>query len=324
MNWEKYIGDADAWDRQVDALEGNFYQSYGWGEVRKVAGWSPLRLVAKQGESIVALVSVLLKHKLGVAVCWIPGGPSGAVVLAIESLAGAIKKAVQSQFLYCRIGMVREESAAGIQMMEQASWSRPEISLNSGMTMLYSLHGDEPDRYMRTSSNWRHNLKRSARYNSTIEHWVNPDATAIYNLYREMEALKGLPVQHSKDELLLTLTECIRNVIVYRCVDTEGKLVAIRAAGICGNSALDLLAAANEKARSIYATHATLWALLNHCSQLGIAEYDLSGVDPVRNKGVYDFKHGTGARLVTTLGEWEWASIPGLTKVVNWVMGRKM
>jgi lipid II:glycine glycyltransferase (peptidoglycan interpeptide bridge formation enzyme) len=31
----------------------------------------------------------------------------------------------------------------------------------------------------------------------------------------------------------------------------------------------------------------------------------LSGIDPVKNKGVYDFKHGTGATEIKYVGEWD-------------------
>ena len=75
--------------------------------------------------------------------------------------------------------------------------------------------------------------------------------------------------------------------------------------------------AAGVEARKLYATHATLWALLDHCQRDGMVNYDLSGVDPVQNKGVYDFKHGTGARLVENLAEWDWASLPGLRLLIN-------
>ena len=88
-------------------------------------------------------------------------------------------------------------------------------------------------------------------------------------------------------------------------------------------AAMDLLAVAGGEARKVYASHATLWALLNHCSRLGLHNYDLSGVDPVGNKGVFDFKHGTGASLVECLGEWEWTSLPGFRQAVNRLVARK-
>jgi len=188
--------------------------------------------------------------------------------------------------------------------------------------MLYELTGDEPERLKRASGNWRHNLKRAARYSLTVEHWEKPNQDAISALYREMENLKSLPVQHSAAELAAIFELCRERVVVFRCLDGAGRLLAIRAAGLCGVTAMDLLAAAGGDARKMYASHATLWALLGHCSQLGLREYDLSGVDPTGNKGVFDFKHGTGAKLIECLGEWEWSSVPGLCQIVNWWVRR--
>ena len=59
---------------------------------------------------------------------------------------------------------------------------------------------------------------------------------------------------------------------------------------------------------------------MNHCSDLGISTYDLGGVDPVNNRGVYDFKHGTGAVLTEYVGEWERANLLLLPSLVNWAL----
>jgi lipid II:glycine glycyltransferase (peptidoglycan interpeptide bridge formation enzyme) len=202
-------------------------------------------------------------------------------------------------------------------------WTRPKNKMSSGYSMLYRLNGNEEDRLKRTTGNWRHNLKRSARYGLHIEEWVKPDISQISALYREMEFFKTLPTQYTQIELEAMFKFLKKNIIIYRCINKEGKLLAIRAAGVFGDTALDLLAVAGSEARKVYASHATLWALLDHCNKIGNTFYDLSGVDPIHNKGVFDFKHGTGADLVECLGEWESASIPGGCALINWIIGRK-
>lgn len=321
--WERFQGPADEWDGYVAAFSGGFYQTHGWGEVRRVAGWQPLRVLARQSEQVVAVASVLVKRKAGIAVCWVPGGPLGASELLDRKFRSALSSALQTKLCYCRISLLRAGLEAEATSLVAARWKRPAVAMSSGMTMSYSLVGDQTERLTRTSSNWRHNLKRSGRHDLRIEHWEKPDLEAISALYREMESLKSLPVQHTEAELHAIFAQCANQVVVYRCVDAEGRLLAVRAAGLCGATAMDLLAVAGAQARKIYASHATLWALLDHCSRLGLREYDLSGVDPVGNKGVFDFKHGTGATLVECLGEWEWASLPGLRKAVNFLVARK-
>lgn len=322
VNWEQYLGLADEWDGYVAALSGSFYQTYGWGEVRLVAGWEPLRLLARRSGQVVAVASVLVKRKLGLAVCWVPGGPIGSIEVLDGKFRTALSRALKTKWFYCRISLLRADLENETDFLARADWRRPAVAMSSGLTMSYALFGDEAERLKRTTGNWRHNLKRSGRYGLRIEHWKNPDLEAILALYREMESLKSLPEQHSKSELAAIFTQCREQVVVYRCLNSEGCLLAIRAAGISGLTAMDLLAVAGGEARKVYASHATLWALLDHCSRLGLRDYDLSGVDPVGNKGVFDFKHGTGANLVECLGEWEWASLPGLCQVVNWLLAR--
>ena len=323
VNWEQYRGLAREWDGHVAALSGAFYQTYGWGEVRRVVGWQPLRLLALRDGVVIAAASVLVKRKLGFAVCWIPGGPIGVTGVLDSEFRSALRRALGTKFFYCRISLLRADAGNEFTFLAGAGWQRPAVAMSSGLTMSCSLAGDETERLKRTSGNWRHNLKRSGRYDLRIEHWEDPDLDAISTLYREMESLKSLPEQYSAAELAAIFTQCREFVVVFRCMDAEGRLLAIRAAGLCGVTAMDLMAVAGSEARKVYASHATLWALLNHCSQFGLRDYDLSGVDPVGNKGVFDFKHGTGAQLVECLGEWEWASIPGLRHAVNWLVARK-
>lgn len=323
VTWEQYRGLAGEWDGHVAALSGGFYQTHGWGEVRRVAGWQPLRLLARRGGQVVAVAGVLVKRKAGLAVCWVPGGPVGDSEVLDREFRAALGTALGTKFFYCRISLLRADQGTEGVFLKAQGWQRPPVAMSSGLTMSYALAGDEAERMKRTSGNWRHNLKRSGRYGLRIEHWENPDLEAISALYREMEGLKSLPVQHSETELAAIFAQCGQQVVVYRCLDAEGRLLAIRAAGLCGATAMDLLAVAGGEARKVYASHATLWALLDHCSRLGLREYDLSGVDPVGNKGVFDFKHGTGATLVECVGEWEWASLPGLRRAVNWLVARK-
>jgi hypothetical protein len=318
--WQQYLGPADDWDRYVAALMGSFYQTYGWGEVRRLRGWQPLRLLAYRGKQIIAAASVMVKTKFGLSVCWVPGGPIGALESLEFDFLPAVSRAVGTRLVYCRLSLLRPDQGHETCRFEDAGWHRPSTTLSSGLTMSYSLIGGESERLQKTSGNWRHNLRRSARYGLRIEHWENPDPEAIATLYREMESLKSIPVQHSAAELAAIFDQCREHLIIYRCLDDFGHLLAIRAAALCGATALDLLAAAGGKARKVYASYATLWALLDHCSRLGLSEYDLGGVDIIDNKGVFDFKHGTGATTIKYLGEWEKSTAPGLRQAVNWLL----
>jgi lipid II:glycine glycyltransferase (peptidoglycan interpeptide bridge formation enzyme) len=51
-----------------------------------------------------------------------------------------------------------------------------------------------------------------------------------------------------------------------------------------------------------------LIALASAAAERGCTLLELGGIDPVKNKGVFDFKQGTGAQEITYLGEWEQAN----------------
>lgn len=324
VNWEQFIGSADEWDRQLNLLNGGLYQTYGWGQFKSVsAGWESLRLIAKCEKSIVAVASILVKRKFGIVICWVPDGPVSSVDLLNKKFFQDLVSILQAHFVYCRISCLRRSINKEVSTLLKGGWRRPINPINSGLTMHYELSGGQDLRLQKTSGNWRHNLKRSSRYNLSIERWVCPDVNQILSIYREMESLKSLPVQHSLAELKAIIHYLKDQLVIFRCISIDGDLLAIRAAGLFGGKAWDLLAASGAVARKQYASHATLWALFNWCEQNGYKYYDLSGVDPIGNKGVYDFKHGTGANLVECLGEWEWASVPGLSYLVNWAISKK-
>jgi hypothetical protein len=324
VTWGQFKGTADEWDRQLHSLDGGLYQTYGWGEVRRVSGgWEPLRLIATRGEYVIAMASVLVKRKFGLAICWMPDGPVASADLLNTKFRRDLSLILQTHLVYCRISFLRCDVENEASTLLENGWERPTNYMSSGLTMLYDLYGDQNHRLQKTSGNWRHNLKRSSRYSLSINHWESPDANQISAIYREMELLKSLPLQHSLVELEAMIHHLNDHIVIFRCLSEDGDLLAIRSAGLFGERAWDLLAASGAAARKLYATHATLWALLNWCQQNGFKYYDLSGVDPIGNKGVYDFKHGTGANLVECLGEWEWASMPGLRCLVNWMISRK-
>jgi hypothetical protein len=201
VNWISYEGLADGWDKQLEALGGGFYQSHGWGEVRRVAGWQPLRLLATLSGQVVAAASVLSQRRVGIPICWIPGGPVGPTVHIDAGFRGALGRLLGSRIFYCRISLLRESQPEEMEGLARAGWRRPSVTMTTGLTMLCSLQGEESERLKRTSGNWRHNLKRSAHHDLRIERWKQPNVAELSALYREMEGLKSLPAQHSEAEL---------------------------------------------------------------------------------------------------------------------------
>jgi lipid II:glycine glycyltransferase (peptidoglycan interpeptide bridge formation enzyme) len=144
-------------------------------------------------------------------------------------------------------------------------------------------------------------------------------------VYRALESLKGLPPQHRADELG-SMVRALGGSLILRRAVVEGRTIALRACAVFAGSAVDLLAAATPEARKVYASYSLLWSLILESRRLGARTYDLGGADPAAAPGVADFKKGLGARLATTLGEWDFASPAILRRpagaLIAWKLGK--
>ena len=322
VSWSSFDGDADAWDTALASVgAGNFYQSHAWGSFRSEMGWQPLRVIGRAEDgTFVAMAQMLVRRQFGTTIIWVPAGPAGD----IRHWAAALPMLLRDRFgklTYCRLNVLRErEEIAGGPLLSNDGWRRPGARLGTGLSLELDLRPPAAERMGSASANWRHNLRRAGKYGLTVEPWVNPDVAQMVAVYREMEDYKGLSEQHSEAALRAMVRHIGGNMAIFRCLDREGNLLAFRAAGIFRERAWDLLAAATRAARKVYASHALLWALADACRQRGAVAYDLGGADPVANKGVFDFKRGTGARLFEYAGEWEWAGMPLLAPAVGLMM----
>jgi lipid II:glycine glycyltransferase (peptidoglycan interpeptide bridge formation enzyme) len=93
-------------------------------------------------------------------------------------------------------------------------------------------------------------------------------------------------------------------------MDNEaGNLLSVRGALIQQTIAWDFIAVTTPDGRKTYSSHRTFVALAQECARRGCTTLEMGGIDPEKNKGVFDFKNGTGAQMTTYLGDWE-ASAP--------------
>ena len=75
---KKNIYHKDAWNNCLNTFsDRNIFQSYEWGELKKLDGWAVLRILIidhNTSENIL-IAQVLVKKVIGIKVAWCPGGP---------------------------------------------------------------------------------------------------------------------------------------------------------------------------------------------------------------------------------------------------------
>lgn len=325
VSW-RVIDDASVWAVHLAEFSDQHYmQTWAWGDHRSHFGWRPIRYAAEnESGKVVALVQFLVRgYPGGVGIVWVPGGPIGEVAAWAETLLDAARKASDLRHIVLKMNVLRAYRAEDALVMRMYGWLRTTNPLTSGLSMLWDISREADARMAATTKNWRHNLKRSEKYGLTVERWDKPDVKEITALYAEMEQLKGLSEQvgeRATESISRTLGE---SLLVYRCLNEHGKMIALRACVLLGNQGWDLMAASGNVARKNYASYATLWGMVNECHARGVRYYDLAGVDPQSNKGVWDFKRGTGAEPLEYLGEWECASSELLRHAINFALKRR-
>ena len=321
LTWKKWEGTGDEWDANLLKFpDYNIYQSFGWGEHRGAFGWHPIRMICEDSGKIVCAAQSLVRHlPLGTEFAWVPGGPVGDPDIWADTFPKALKSALGCRFLYCRVNNMRPDTTREVKALS-ALWRKPEFRLHTGLSMSYAPSAGEPVRLGRMSKNWSRNFRRAQKTGNAVRLWDSPDPDEMHSIYREMQEYKSLGEQFTRDALASILKRFEGRCMVVRCDDSAGKLLSFRGALLFGERGWDIFSASTNAARKVYASHAAFWELMNRCAERGVTWYDMSGVDPVRGKGVYDFKKGTGAEDLKFLGEWDTASFPLLRRLANLVV----
>lgn len=304
VNWREYKD--TNWNQTVEGLSSvSLFQSDGWANHKKNFGWSYARYVCEENGRIVSAIQLLTKKKGPIWILWAPGGPVGN----LNNLRG-LKRTLKQKFssFYLRI----KPQVDG--RVDEAEFNLSKNVLSARWTMHLDLGVTEENLLNGLSHNWRHNLKRANKHPQKIA-CEEITAEILQEMLSATEQIKGLKAQYGISEISSLLKTL--NVVTMVARDENGKALSIRSSVIQNKMAWDLFAATTAEGRNMYSSYAVTWKLFLEAQKRGAQTYDLMGVDPYGNQGVYNFKKGTGAKLVEFPGEFEWASVPVLNWVVN-------
>lgn len=328
-NWSNWDGTDDQWNDIVLKLENyNLYQSAQWARHKASSGWTLIRLVRRSHNSVqVAAQCLVRRAPFKSAVVWIPGGPIGNLSLVDSQLAFILKQTLKVNLIYIRCSMMSPHSPAIEKDLVSQGWRLSPHVIGARASLIHHLDVDQESRLTRCSSDWKRNLKRSKKIANPPYAWTNPDAaeiSAAYALMDQFKQVKGLSLARSVQELQSLIETFGNNLLLFRSDDVDGSPLAIRGALKFGDVLWDFIALTTPSGRKTSASYAVFWMLAETSFQLGIKEFDLSGIDPVNNRGVYDFKKGTGADQIDFQGEWEIASPKILRAIASKLISRRV
>lgn len=197
------------------------------------------------------------------------------------------------------------EGAKVKSMLENAGYTRNK-KIVPYRTMILTLRSTADDLLNSLHRSWRKKIRRIQKFNVDVLQNYSTDSfrtlESLYKITREKKKFSGINFRtFLQTQSLLSEKEKLLITTVY--VDNEPGTVLLSAK--LGSTAVNIMAASSKIGYEYSTAYYAYWCEFINCQKDGLSEYDLGGIDPEKNPGVYKFKSGTGARDVSSIGIYE-------------------
>lgn len=155
---------------------------------------------------------------------------------------------------------------------------------------------------------WRRNLDK-ARHNTELEAAILTDPVErlrafdnFTEMYAELQSRKGFSNTFNPRAYrdLAAFDPCLLILEVRE----NSVPIMVRITHRAKQRWTDFFAASNERGRATNAAALSVWTLIGRAKAEGCPVYDLGGVDPAGNRGVFRFKRGLSRRVVQSTPLW--------------------
>jgi len=141
---------------------------------------------------------------------------------------------------------------------------------------------------------WRNQLTRSEKNNLTVISGHGSEEYRIFcGIYSQMQKRKAFETTVDADEfgrIQQALPESQRMRVLI-CEERRVPVAGLVASAM-GDSAIYLLGATSDNGLNSKGAYLLQWTLITWLKERGVKSYDLGGIDPKANPGVYHFKRG--------------------------------
>lgn len=285
--------------------DANIYQTRSYGAIRWGAK-NLSHLVLKRDGDILAIAQLRIvrptRFKFGMAYLrWGPLFERRGRPLDPE-VAEAVARALEDEYvgrrkLYLRIlpnAFAGSERAALFQAAFARFTPEPLTAENTDRTFLLDLSPSLDELRGRLDKKWRNQLSRAEKNNlAVIAGSSSEEYRKFSQLYREMRRRKTFETTVDVEEfgrIQEDLPEPHRMRVLI-CM-SQGTPVAGLVAAAMGDFAIYVLGATGDEGLNLKGAYLLQWALISWLKENGYRWYDLGGIDPERNPGVYHFKSG--------------------------------
>jgi lipid II:glycine glycyltransferase (peptidoglycan interpeptide bridge formation enzyme) len=294
------------WSEMLDLFsDANLYQTWSYGRIR----WGEenlSHLILKRDGEVLGMAQLRIVRptslKFGMAyVRWGPlcerrGRPLDPEV-AVGMAQALEKEYVDKRRLFVRI-LPNAFSGSPRARVMQSAFSRftpePLIAENTYRTFVLDLASSLEELRKGLDPKWRNKLSGAERNDLKIIAGSGSEEYGTFcRIYKNMRDRKAFETTVDVEEfgrIQADLAERHRMRILI-CED-KGVPVAGLVASAMGDSAIYLLGATSDQGLHSKGAYLLQWTLLQWLKQNEIRWYDLGGIDPEGNPGVYNFKKG--------------------------------
>jgi lipid II:glycine glycyltransferase (peptidoglycan interpeptide bridge formation enzyme) len=294
------------WPQMLDLFDdANIYQTFAYGGVR----WGEKNLshlvLKRDGEVLgVAQLRIIRPTPLKFGIAYLRWGPLcerrskplGSEVISRMAHA-LVEEYVRKRRLFLRIlpnAFAGSPRAGLIQSAFSTFTPNSSVTDTRYRTFLLDLDASLEDLRKRLDKKWRNQLTRAEKNNLTVIAGSGSDEYRTFcQIYQQMRKRKTFESTVDAEEfgrIQEELPESHRMRILI-CTD-NGVPVAGLVASAMGNSAIYLLGATSDDGLSSKGAYLLHWTLIRWLKENGTRWYDLGGIDPEGNPGVYHFKRG--------------------------------
>ncbi len=313
------------WDTLVQGAPGggHLLQSHAWGEMKRNAGWRPLRLALVRGGGggggageVAGAGQFLLRPTWPVPgyLMYCPKGPwlewddEGA---ARAFLRGAAEAAARLGAHTLKIEPeVREGRGGQKALLEELGFRKFRWDLNGKATMVVDLSRPEEDLLAGMKGKTRYNVRLSARKGVRVAEDGSPAAEeAFWRMHKETverQEFWSRPYSYYR-AALRAMREAGRAHLFF--AEHEGDRLAAVLVYTFGHKCLYMLGATSREKRNLMPASLLQWEVMRWAKGRGLTHYDMWGIPTPEKRnedhplyGVYKFKAGFGGEVEDFVG----------------------
>jgi lipid II:glycine glycyltransferase (peptidoglycan interpeptide bridge formation enzyme) len=306
-NWQVEVDQASPteWAAMLDLFsDANIYQTWSYGAVR----WGSKNLshlVLKRDGQVagIAQLRIVRPTPLKFGMAYLRWGPLCDLRKSSHDVeaAGYLFQALRDEYVVKRKLMLQVLPNAFIGSERQAvlepafsRFGRETRIPGSYRTLLLDLSPSLHELRKNLDAKWRNKLTQSEKNGlSVIVGNTTRNFSTFCSMYHEMRNRKSFETTVGVEEFGRLLEELPdkHRLQIFIC-ERGGKPVAGVVVSAMGDSAIYLLGATSDDGLNAKGAYLLQWRLIQWLKEKAIRWYDLGGIDPEGNPGVYSFKKG--------------------------------